>query len=724
MVQVVFLLCCLITFLDPLSAYQPRIRTEINAKSTDLDKINLFNYYLDWWLPMIDNALHELNQNTNQSQISFLCKRHVNHVIKSAKKQVPWALKMFDSFGKPTSGLMQVDLSFLGSYSECLDISPEGVEPQFTGQYCLATFNLPDSAISTLQRISGLAASSLSNANTKLGLCVPSTCKMDEIKLITDKVFSKIVDKTSAVFSTCYNRSSTIENGSKAYIFLSFIVLIVGMVLLGTVYDYHIDDRKSGVKLTDRSFSMAPVLTITHSTSHPSLHSLAASSMTKIHHVEKKKQSSVSRVLLAFSAKSNLNRILDTSEADSSIRAIHGLRVISMFWIIGGHSYSFGMQWLFFQNSHLLGPFSRVIINQVLANTNFSVDCFFFVSGLLVAHSMIKELKKNNRINLIKFYLHRYIRMTPLMMVIIGFCATVLRYLGQGPAWLESIMMFDKWCEDNWWINALYLHNFVKRETMCLSHSWYSAVDMQLYLISPFIILPLFYLPILGWLIVFGLLIGSFGITAYLTVVNHFPPVPYLNIVISQEVLNNYYGSIYIKPWCRLGPYVVGIILGYLIQTLEHKINLKKRYIVLGWISAVTLNAGILLAMIPADNGYYVPSDLEASLYSATSRTLWAVGLAWIVFACVNGKGGFVNHALSWKPLIPLSKLTYCAYLIHPVVIATFYGSRETTFHFSHYLMVYFILGNIFITYLVSLILSVFFELPLIMVDRAINRKR
>lgn len=82
---------------------------------------------------------------------------------------------------------MQVDLSFLGSYSECLDISPEGVEPQFTGQYCLATFNLPDSAISTLQRISGLAASSLSNANTKLGLCVPSTCKMDEIKLITDK---------------------------------------------------------------------------------------------------------------------------------------------------------------------------------------------------------------------------------------------------------------------------------------------------------------------------------------------------------------------------------------------------------------------------------------------------------------------------------------------------------------------------------------------------------
>ena len=114
----------------------------------------------------------------------FMIKKYQHQIHQS---DVCLFFTVFDSFGKPTSGLMQVDLSFLGSYSECLDILPEGVEPQFTGQYCLATFNLPDSAISTLQRISGLAASSLSNANTKLGLCVPSTCRMDEIKLITDK---------------------------------------------------------------------------------------------------------------------------------------------------------------------------------------------------------------------------------------------------------------------------------------------------------------------------------------------------------------------------------------------------------------------------------------------------------------------------------------------------------------------------------------------------------
>ena len=30
---------------------------------------------------------------------------------------------------------------------------------------------------------------------------------------------------------------------------------------------------------------------------------------------------------------------------------------------------------------------------------------------------------------------------------------------------------------------------------------------------------------------------------------------------------------------------------------------------------------------------------------------------------------GFVNSLLSWKGFIPLSRLSYCAYLVHPAVI-------------------------------------------------------
>ncbi len=40
---------------------------------------------------------------------------------------------------------------------------------------------------------------------------------------------------------------------------------------------------------------------------------------------------------------------------------------------------------------------------------------------------------------------------------------------------------------------------------------------------------------------------------------------------------------------------------------------------------------------------------------------------------------GFVNQLLSWRPLIPLSRLTYMAYLIHPIIMLTYYLSRQST---------------------------------------------
>ncbi|RWS12605.1 nose resistant to fluoxetine protein 6-like protein [Dinothrombium tinctorium] len=227
-----------------------------------------------------------------------------------------------------------------------------------------------------------------------------------------------------------------------------------------------------------------------------------------------------------------------------------------MLWIITGHSYSFAMQWLFFRNPQTLKSASKTLASQIFANGTFSVDCFFFLSGFLLAYLALKEMQKNaGKFNLLAYWIHRYVRLTPLMLAVIAFSATLLRYMGQGPAWLESIVMFDKWCKDNWWINALYLHNFVNRENMvniyfsrliinanfqkmkeiicnylqCLSHSWYSAVDMQFYLFAPIILVPLYKKPRVGIALLLLALFASMGITGYITFVRHLPAVPYFN---------------------------------------------------------------------------------------------------------------------------------------------------------------------------------------------------
>ena len=44
---------------------------------------------------------------------------------------------------------------------------------------------------------------------------------------------------------------------------------------------------------------------------------------------------------------------------------------------------------------------------------------------------------------------------------------------------------------------------------------------------------------------------------------------------------------------------------------------------------------------------------------------------------------GFINTILSWKAFIPLSRLTYCAYLVHPIVIYHYLYRRHRLIHFS-----------------------------------------
>ena len=127
------------------------------------------------------------------------------------------------------------------------------------------------------------------------------------------------------------------------------------------------------------------------------------------------------------------------------------------------------------------------------------------------------------------------------------------------------------------------------------------------------------------------------------------------------------------------------------------------------------------MAMQPAMNGQ-PPSELQSALYSAFSRPLWACATGWMIFACITKHGGIFESILSARCFVPLSRLTYPAFLIHPIVMAVFYGSRQSSFHFSHYLMLYLILGNIVITYASAFILSALFELPLLSAERAIKR--
>lgn len=64
---------------------------------------------------------------------------------------------------------------------------------------------------------------------------------------------------------------------------------------------------------------------------------------------------------------------------------------------------------------------------------------------------------------------------------------------------------------------------------------------------------------------------------------------------------------------------------------------------------------------------YYVPSynysNLESALYNSLHRLGWSLFTGWMVLACVTSESSALKSFLSSRALVPLSRLTYCAYL-------------------------------------------------------------
>lgn len=58
-------------------------------------------------------------------------------------------------------------------------------------------------------------------------------------------------------------------------------------------------------------------------------------------------------------------------------------------------------------------------------------------------------------------------------------------------------------------------------------------------------------------------------------------------------------------------------------------------------------------------------NKFESATYAALHRASWSIGTLGILFATSYGALDPLRRFLTWTPWIPLSKLTYSAYLFH-----------------------------------------------------------
>lgn len=195
-----------------------------------------------------------------------------------------------------------------------------------------------------------------------------------------------------------------------------------------------------------------------------------------------------SDILSAFSIYRNGQRLFDMSRTKNAINCLHGLRAFSILWIMFGHRVSNQLNFPL-RNPPAIIDFYQHVYSVILSSYSIAVDTFFLMAALLLTMSTLRAIDKK-RLNIPRMILHRYLRYTPVLGVAILCTITLPKLIIFGPLQSASNELRQN-CIDYWWSALLHIQNYVNPDNLCLNHSWYLAVDFQLFVISPFIILAI-----------------------------------------------------------------------------------------------------------------------------------------------------------------------------------------------------------------------------------------
>jgi len=184
---------------------------------------------------------------------------------------------------------------------------------------------------------------------------------------------------------------------------------------------------------------------------------------------------------------------------------------------------------------------------------------------------------------------------------------------------------------------------------------------------------------------------------------------------------NQYSYWAYSKPYTRV-PVYFGVMAAWLLAEMEGKdITRETRSRSFLARSSAVVAAGIAGALflvitfiIQSDFGEHKDSwgTLASCLYLVFARPVWGMCLATITLLCYYDYLPVVNGILSHPYWTPFARLTYGAYLVHPMVIKLASGRALQYLTFNCWDMIYRTCGNVIMAYGGSVVLWVLVERP------------
>ncbi|XP_059481793.1 nose resistant to fluoxetine protein 6-like [Neocloeon triangulifer] len=599
-----------------------------------------------------------------------------------------WALKMLDVNAKWNPGFLLGNIKSLGSYDGCVSIKE--TNPPIQGKYCLTNvdFSTDNEKIDQLLELATLWRRDReiiknrtiapvipdllpSMSLIQFGLCVPSSCSAFDVEQAFRALLMRTeFSKGAAQVESCYvNETMALSNGDLTFILC--VVFISILVLSSTVIECWF-----GLK-TDGGFCY--------------------------------------NSLMAFSLPTNWRKLFTISNSPNALKSLDGIRVLSTLWVVAGHKIIFTLQEPWANKSFQIESLEN-IVNMPLINNMPSVDSFFLMSGLLRAFNLLKEFE-GNRFQFVTDFVRRYLRLTPAYALVIAFYSTLLTRLGNGPRWEKFVTEPGEACAENWLYNLLYVNNYVHNNKHCIMQTWYLASDMQLYLASPLVIYFLWKRPSAGKVLLILLAVVPITFTAWYTYTYEVLPTYLLNN--SDMKLISYQKDVHIATQHRMAPYVVGLGLGYVLFNYK-TVKLNFLTVILGWMLCLSTLYAVVYGAFNLIQYNHKYDPVESALYASLHRVSWALAVGWLIFACNRGFGGWITKIMSMGVFQLFSKISYCIYLSHYVILMIGAARIKSPIFVDEYVEMHSYAGDLVVITAVATVLYLMVEAPLFEITRLI----
>jgi peptidoglycan/LPS O-acetylase OafA/YrhL len=274
------------------------------------------------------------------------------------------------------------------------------------------------------------------------------------------------------------------------------------------------------------------------------------------------------------------------------------------------------------------------------------VDIFFVLSGYLITSLLLSELDAKGRLNLRRFYLRRFLRLTPALIAMLTIYVAIAPFLW--PATANHAAQAAT--------AAMYLSDYAVafwNTPDILSHTWSLSVEEHFYLLWPLALLAAYRRwdsRSLVWVLGTGYLLATL--------------VRWVCIVRGQSWEQVYY---------RFDTHMSGLILGgWLAALLRDRVLVARLQRALPWLMWAPLMAVICLQ--------YRWGDLWMPIWGLSVAEWATVAL----LAAVQTPQSQAWKMLSQAPLVWLGKISYGVYLWHYPIFRYLRGDH----HWSEVLMV------------------------------------